>query len=110
MIFLAIILALAVLLSVGLNLYLHNQGLQYEHLISRLRDNAISEIEYLEAENDQYKETLSKVNYHACADSLESMAKNRHDGKYLILRGQMEGLLEAANFLRKEAKRIGIKK
>lgn len=110
MIFLAIILALALLLSVGLNLYYHHQGLQLEYMLSRMRDNAIGQIEYLEAENDRHKETLGKVDYFACATSLERTASTRSDGTYQILRGQAEGLQEAASFLRKEAKRIGMKR
>lgn len=109
MIILAIILAVALLLSVSGNLYLHHQNLAMESMVSRFRDYAIGEIEYADSEIDAYKETISKVDYRYCADTLESMAKNRGDGKYMVLLGQAEGLREAASFLRKESKRIGIK-
>ncbi len=109
MVFVAIILACALLLSVSCNLYLHHQSLQTEAMVSRLRDHAIGELDFADAEIDAYKEIISKIDYRRCATTLEKMAKNRSDGKYLVLMGQSEGLMEAASFLRAEAKRIGTK-
>jgi len=108
MIILTIILAITLLISVSFNLYMHHQSLQTYTMISHFRDNAVSEIDYLEVDVDQLKETIGKVDYRQCASTLERMAKTRGTDKMILL-GQTEGLREAAVYLRHEAKRIGIK-
>jgi hypothetical protein len=108
MIILAIVLATALFISVASNLYLHNQSVIMEEAVRRFKNNATSEIEYIESELDRYKEIVGKTNYYKCAVELERTAKSR-GSDVMVLVGQAEGLLEAASFLRREAKHVGIK-